>query len=142
MENLIGVKWGMLSKDTKDWLLENANCIDGITGNNTDDGDCIIDLTDELSVGGSIIDNEIVIDDEEIIYDTCNGVIEAKENVDFEINNVLTVSESAEIWGLTEGAVRKAISSRRFILGIDYRKAGRITLITKKAMERVYGKLD
>ena len=54
----------------------------------------------------------------------------------------MTVNEAAEMWGKTEGAVRAAIKAKKFILGVDYRKAGRITLITKEAMEKVYGKLE
>ena len=45
------------------------------------------------------------------------------------------------MWGITEEAIRLAIKTRKFIVGIDYRKAGRITLITYEAMERVYGEL-
>jgi len=55
------------------------------------------------------------------------------------INEVMTVSEAAKLWGLSEGAIRKAISSNRLKLGIDYRKSGRITLITKEAMIKLYG---
>ena len=58
------------------------------------------------------------------------------------LNNVMTAKEAAEIWGITEGAVRAAIKAKKFIPGIDYRKAGRITLITRESMERVYGKLE
>lgn len=146
MNKLIGAKWGMLEKETQDWLLEKANFIDGITGNDAIEGDCIVDLTDELSVSGCIRcinkdegDYEYIIDDEAIIYS--GEVLLESKNVEFEINNVLTASEAAEIWGLTEGAIRKAIASRRLVPGVDFRKAGRITLITKYAMQREYGKI-
>lgn len=52
---------------------------------------------------------------------------------------VMTATEAAEAWNLTEGAIRAAIKSNKFILGTEYRKAGRITLITREAMKRVYG---
>jgi len=58
------------------------------------------------------------------------------------LNNVMTAKEAAELWGKTEGAIRAAIKAKKFILGVDYRKAGRITLITREAMEKVYGKLE
>ena len=138
MEKLIGVRWGSLSDETKKDLLDRA-FYENI-------GDCIIDLTENLSVAGKVIDTDeeriIEIDDNEIIYNPCDGILDtAKESVKFEINDVLTVSEAAEVWNLTEGAIRKAIASKKFIVGVDYRKAGRITLITRKAMETVYGKL-
>ena len=57
------------------------------------------------------------------------------------LTEVLTATEAAEAWNMTEGAIRAAIKNNKFILGKEYRKAGRITLITREAMERVYGKL-
>lgn len=149
--NLEGIKWGNLSEETQEWLLEESNYTDGTTGNNIKVckgvQDCIIDLTDDLSVSGKIASNDgigysISVLDDAIIYNPENGVVtEAVENINFEINDVLTMNEAAEMWNITEGAIRFSIKSRKFILGVDYRKAGRITLITKDAMERVYGKL-
>ena len=55
------------------------------------------------------------------------------------INEIMTVSEASEIWGLAEGTIRAAIKNNRFTENYDYRKSGRITLITKEAMLRVYG---
>lgn len=136
---LVGIKWGMLKKETQEWLLEKSNCVDGITGNTAYAGECIVDLTEDLSIIGNIVDGDIVIDDEAKIYNP-SGEYES-DNTTFEINNVLTVSEAAEIWGITEGAIRCSIKTRKFIPGIDYRKSGRITLICYEAMERVYGEL-
>lgn len=54
------------------------------------------------------------------------------------INDVMILSEAAELWGMTEGALRKAIAFNRF-RSEEFRKSGRITLITRNGMERVYG---
>ena len=140
MSKLVGVKWGSLEKETQDWLLKECNCIDGSTGNNTDDGDCIVDLTEDLSIVGKIVDGELIIDDNEKIYDPSGEY--KSDGTTFEINEIMTVNEAAEMWGITEGAIRAAIKARKFIPCIDYRKAGRITLICYEAMERVYGELD
>ena len=138
---LVGVKWGALSEETKADLLERANCINGIDGEGVNDGECIIDLTEELSISANIVDGEVVIDADAIIYNPEQGVIlEGKETIDTLLFDIMTVTEAAEEWGITEGAIRKAISTKKFIVGVDYRKAGRITLITREAMERVYGK--
>lgn len=140
MSKLVGMEWRKLSEETRNSLLEGASCIDGETGNEVNEGECIVDLTDNLSVAGRIEDFEIVIDDNAIIYDPNEGIIlEANNDVTFEINEVMTVNEAAEKWGITEGAIRAAIKAKKFILGVDYRKAGRITLITKESMTRVYG---
>lgn len=136
MSELIGVKWGNLEEITKEYLLSNAN-YEGT-------GECIIDLTGDLSIAGEIVDNdeemEIVIKDEAIIYKPNDGIISETTECSFVINEVMTVSEAAEIWGKTEGAIRAAIKAKKFIAGVDYRKAKGTTLITKKSMERVYGK--
>lgn len=62
-----------------------------------------------------------------------------KKNVIYE---VMTVNEAAHIWGKSEGTIRAAIRTNKFKADIDYRKAGRITLITKEAMKRVYGNIE
>ena len=139
MSKLVGVKWGKLEKATQEWLLKDCDCVNAVTVNDAYNGDCIVDLTENLSVAGKIVDGDIVIDDDAKIYDPI-GEYE-NDGTTFEINNIMTVSEAAEIWGITEGAIRKAIKSGKFIPNIDYRKAGRITLICREAMMRVYGEL-
>lgn len=136
MNKIVGVRWGDLSEVTKEDLLSRAFC-EGV-------GECIVDLTSDLSVAGTIIDNgeekELVINDDAIIYNPSEGILLESKEVKFEIDEVMTVSEAATIWGKTEGAIRAAIKAKKFIVGVDYRKAGGITLITREAMERVYGK--
>ena len=136
MEKLIGVRWGALSEETKEFLLEKA-FYEG-------DGDCIIDLTENLSVVGTVVRDEeveIIVDDEAILYDPVQGVIFESKKIEFDINKVMTVNEAAAKWGIAESNIRYSINARKFVPGIDYRKAGRITLITSEAMEKVYGKI-
>ena len=56
-----------------------------------------------------------------------------------EYNNVLlqvvTAQEAADLLNITEGAIRKAIAQGRLVLGKDYRKAGRITLIKRDSLK-------
>ncbi|WP_407301660.1 helix-turn-helix domain-containing protein [Clostridium botulinum] len=59
---------------------------------------------------------------------------------DNELFDVYTSNEAAEQYGISEGTLRSAIKTGRLQLGTDYRKAGRITFIRKKSMEREYGK--
>ena len=61
-------KWNELSEDVQGKLLSHVNTIDGATGNNTKDGECIIDLTEHLSIAGKIIDNEVAINSDAVIY--------------------------------------------------------------------------
>jgi len=57
-----------IKKSTQMELLEGAFAVDGKTGNECKEGEAIIDLTNDLSVPGQIINGEIIIDDESIIY--------------------------------------------------------------------------
>lgn len=134
---LHGVKWGDLSQETKTSLLERVNVWDDVK-----EGDCLVDLTEELTVEGKIIGGEIIIKDNAIIYDPKEGKPVISNPLKITLNDVFTVQEASELWKVTEGAIRKAIASKKLIIGIDYRKAGRITLISKEAMERLYGELE
>lgn len=70
-ENLVGMKWGDISKEVQDELLANCNIWSDLISDNED---IIIDLTDNLSVSAKInLDSENVndfeIDDNSILYD-------------------------------------------------------------------------
>lgn len=54
-----------------------------------------------------------------------------------DVYKVFTVTEAAAIWGKDESTIRKSLG--KFHQFREYRKAGRITLISKEAMIRVYG---
>lgn len=54
-----------------------------------------------------------------------------------DLYKVFTLTEASAIWGKDESTIRKSLS--KFHQYRDYRKAGRITLISKDAMVRVYG---
>ena len=53
--------------------------------------------------------------------------------------DVMTFAEASKKWGLGESTLRSAIKTDRFIENIDYKKSGKVWLITTKAMEKVYG---
>lgn len=52
---------------------------------------------------------------------------------------VLTFSEAAEQWNIDASTLRHRVSSEKLIDGIDFKKSGKVWLITKNAMERLYG---
>lgn len=142
MNELIGMRWGDLKEETRSQLLAKSQIWDDV-----EEGECIFDLSETAAVAGYIKcinddegDYEYIILDESIIYCPQEGIVEkSKYDYEFKINEVMTVNEASEIWDKSEGTIRAAIKSNKFITGVDYRKSGRITLITKEAMERVYG---
>ena len=64
MKKIIGKKWGQLTEVQQYELLSKANVWDNIK-----EGDCILDFDENLSVGASIVNDEIVVDDDAILYD-------------------------------------------------------------------------
>ena len=55
------------------------------------------------------------------------------------LEEVLVMNEAASKYNLTEGSIRAAIKLGKLKENTEYRKAGRITLITVAAMERLWG---
>ena len=53
------------------------------------------------------------------------------------LEEIMTVTEAAQHVGITEGALRSCIMSGR-IKPNEWRKAGRISLVLKSAVEREY----
>ena len=54
-------------------------------------------------------------------------------------DRLLSFGDATELWGLNESTLRKAVSYRRLVNGIDVKKFGKQWLVTRDAMEREYG---
>lgn len=52
---------------------------------------------------------------------------------------MLTFSEAAAYWNIDASTLRHRVNSEKLIEGIDFKKSGKVWLITKNAMERLYG---
>lgn len=55
------------------------------------------------------------------------------------LNNVMTFSEAAKKWGITDSALRKVVNTNKLQERVDYRKSGNTWIITKSAMIKLYG---
>jgi hypothetical protein len=55
------------------------------------------------------------------------------------LETVMTFAEATEKWGLKDSTLRKLATTEKLKEGIDYRKSGKVWLITKEAMIRIYG---
>lgn len=62
-------------------------------------------------------------------------------NLNSILKSTLSTQEAAEKWGKDDSTIRKAIINGKFY-PYEYRKTGRNYIITKSAMERVFGKLN
>ena len=57
------------------------------------------------------------------------------------LNEVYTIKEASELWGIHTSTITKLITTTdKLLSGIDYKKSGSTWLITKEAMRNVYGK--
>lgn len=55
---------------------------------------------------------------------------------------LLSLSEAAEIWGIDESTIRKAIAAGRLKPGIDCRKFGKQWVVTAHAMRQVFAPFE
>ena len=56
------------------------------------------------------------------------------------LDEVMTMQESAQYIGITEGSIRSAIRNGRLKDGIDYKRSGRIIIVLKSSIEREWGR--
>lgn len=54
-------------------------------------------------------------------------------------DGLLSFGDATELWGLSESTLRKAVSYRKLVDGVDVKKYGKQWLVTRDAMEREYG---
>lgn len=55
------------------------------------------------------------------------------------IKDILTFTEASEEWGLDSSTLRKVVKTNKLTENIDYRKSGKVWLITREAMIKLYG---
>lgn len=58
------------------------------------------------------------------------------------IDEVMTFGEATKLWKLGNSTLRMMAKTDRLVEGVDYRKSERAWLITKTAMEKLYGELE
>lgn len=54
-------------------------------------------------------------------------------------DDLLALSDATELWQLNESTLRKAVSYRKLVEGVDIQKFGKQWVVTRAAMEREYG---
>ncbi len=61
------------------------------------------------------------------------------ETVSTAFDDLLSMREATERWGVNESTMRKAIDAGRFVVGQDVKRFGKQWVLVKGAVERVYG---
>lgn len=87
----------------------------------------------EVDVGGyGIIWNDDIDLSSDELWE--NGITQVTP-----FDGLMSFADATELWGLSESALRKAVSYGKIVSGIDARKYGKQWVVTKEAMEREYG---
>ena len=77
--------------------------------------------------------------DEDSKYWFLSGFINGQ--VEIHQQEWISFTEAKELWHLGDGTLRMAIKNKRFYED-EVRKSGNVWLVTKQAMERLYGKIE
>lgn len=144
MKKYIGKKWGQLSQCQQQELMRTiSGTIDGRDCSNVDDGECIVDFKNGISVVGYVVchnadegDYDICIDDDSILYDPEQGTI--VENKKFK--DLITLKDAANMFNKEESTLRRNISNGFFKEWQDCIKFGTTWVFDINALERKYGK--
>lgn len=70
---------------------------------------------------------------------SCDELWEHGERIETEFDGLMSFADASELWGLSESALRKAVSYGKIVPGVDARKYGKQWVVTSRAMRREYG---
>lgn len=70
---------------------------------------------------------------------SCEELWENGAELKTPFDGLISFADASELWGLSESTLRKAISYRKIVSGVDARKYGKQWIITREAMSREYG---
>ena len=69
----------------------------------------------------------------------CDELWENGVPVSTPFDDLLAFSDATSLWGLSESTLRKAVSYKKLVEGVDAQKFGKQRIVTRSAMEREYG---
>jgi hypothetical protein len=79
--------------------------------------------------------------EEEITFEDMLELEQRYKDVDIRcaLHKVMTFAEATEKWGLADSTLRKLVTTDKLTEGVDYRKSGKVWIITEEAMIKIYG---
>ena len=129
MKKYIGKKWCQLTIEQQEELLKVANVWDNVKV-----GECIVDFNDNLSIAANIVDDEIIISDDAILYDPSEGVIVENEK----FKDLISLKDAATMFNKEESTLRRNIKNGFFKEWQDCIKFGKQWVFDIKALENKY----
>lgn len=70
---------------------------------------------------------------------SCDELWDHGEVVNTPFDGLMSFSTAADLWGLSDSTLRKAITYGKIVPGVDARKYGKQWVVTRDAMLREYG---
>lgn len=103
----------------------------------------LILILDEKNVDTAYV-KEMYLDYNNISESNTNGYDRYSFYWGYDVEKMLqreyiTFSEASNLWNLSDATLRMAVSRGKFKEDVDYRKSGKVWLITKEAMTKIYG---
>lgn len=70
---------------------------------------------------------------------SCDELWDNGVELETSFDGLMSFANASELWGLSESALRKAVSYGKIVPGVDARKYGKQWIVTRDAMQREYG---
>lgn len=70
---------------------------------------------------------------------SCDELWDNGVELETPFDGLMSFADASELWGLSESALRKAVSYGKIVPGVDARKYGKQWIVTRDAMQREYG---
>ena len=70
---------------------------------------------------------------------SCDELWEHGEQISTPFDGLLSFADAAELWGLNESTLRKAVAGGKLVSGCDVCKFGKQWVVSAQAMKREYG---
>ncbi len=70
---------------------------------------------------------------------SCDELWEHGEQISTPFDGLLSFADAAELWGLNESTLRKAVACGKLVSGCDVCKFGKQWVVSAQAMKREYG---
>lgn len=70
---------------------------------------------------------------------SCDELWNNGEQIKTPFDNLMSFADASDLWNLSESTLRKAVSYKKLVKGVDAQKYGKQWVVTRSAMVREYG---
>lgn len=70
---------------------------------------------------------------------SCDELWSNGKQIKTPFDNLMSFADASDLWNLSESTLRKAVSYKKLVKGVDAQKYGKQWIVTRSAMVREYG---